>query len=205
MRSKLYLSVIEKWRKTWKTESKFLSINGCLSETETIFTAIEKAHQPSVLRALKLDDDNSTFQARNEVKDYLLIKIANILHKKPFSFEEYEAFAKEVCARIRAIYRKYKINDYTYGNAQKMLSMTIKYILSADNIDPSLSIFEVAYIPIDGVIMRIAQQKLGVNPLPNPWSKTEEFDEIVEYERAIRKALPSGYSPLMWECENWEA
>lgn len=83
--------------------------------------------------------------------------------------------------------------------------MTIKYILSADNIDPTLHIFEVAYIPIDGVIMKIAKKKLNVNPMPLAWSKTDDFDDIASYEEHLRIAMPVGYCPLMWECENWKA
>jgi hypothetical protein len=83
--------------------------------------------------------------------------------------------------------------------------MTIKYILSADNIDPSLPIFEIAYIPIDGVIMKIAKKELNVTPMPKAWSKTDDFDDISSYEKRLRDAMPEGYCSLMWECENWKS
>lgn len=205
MKTKQYLSIVSNWRKTWSTKSKPLSIKGCTTEEEVIKLAIDKAHQPSVQRALKLEEGCSTNVPRQKVKEYLLKKIPDILQKKEITFDDYKKWAKEACKEIRETYQKNGIKDYTYGNAQKLLSMTVKYILSADNIDPSLPIFEVAYIPIDGEIMKIAKKKLKVESMPEVWSKTDNFKDIADYEERLRKAVPSGYSPVMWEIENWKA
>ncbi len=102
------------------------------------------------------------------------------------------------------IYRNYNILDYTYGNAQKLFNMTIKYIFSADNIDPHLSIFKVAHIPIDGIIMKIINKKLNVRKMPKAWSKTDEYKDIKDYQIEYQNALPENYTPLLWECENWK-
>ena len=205
MQTPKYLSIISNWRKTWSTKSKHLSITKCTTEEESISLAIDKAHQPSVQRALTLADGCSTQSPRQEVKNYLLEEIPNILHQESLTFDSYTAWANRVCTKIRETYQNHGITDYTYGNAQKLLSMTIKYILSADNIDPSLPIFEIAYIPIDGVIMKIAKKELNVTPMPKAWSKTDDFDDISSYEKRLRDAMPEGYCSLMWECENWKS
>lgn len=205
MNTEKYLDIISNWRKTWCTKSKHLSIMGCATEKETINLAIDKAHQPSVQRGLKLENGQSTKAPRQEVKKYLSEEIIGILHKEDFTFEDYNNWAEKVCEKIRKSYRDHGITDYTYGNAQKLLSMTIKYVLSADNIDCTLHIFEIAYIPIDGVIMKIAKKELNVKPMPNAWSKTDNFADISTYEDRLRNAMPVGYCPLMWECENWKA
>ena len=198
-----HISTINEWRRTWKTKTKRLSITGCTSVEEVVKLAIHKAHSPSVLRALDADG-KSTKNAREEVARFLKDEILNAL-TKPFTFDEYDAWAGTVTKKIRAIYRnKHGFGDYTYGNAQKLFNMTIKYILSADNIDPNLPIFEVAHIPVDRVIMSVAKKKLSITPMTTAWSKTDDWESILSYQRRLRAALPSNYPPMVWECENWQ-
>ena len=197
-----HISIINKWRSTWRTKTKALSITGCTSLEEVVKVAIHKAHSPSVLRALDTNG-KSTKKARKEVAHFLENVVLNALTQS-FTFDEYDAWAGEVIEKIRDIYRnKYGFDDYTYGNAQKLFNMTIKYILSADNIDPNLPIFEVAHIPVDRVIMTVARKKLSVRPMPTAWSKTDDWGSILSYQRRLREALPTDCPPIVWECQNW--
>jgi hypothetical protein len=82
--------------------------------------------------------------------------------------------------------------------------MTIKYLFSADNIDPDLDFFMVAHIPIDSVIMKNAKKVLGVNPLSNSWSDTDNYKEILDYQVSLRSKLRKDEFPLLWEIENWK-
>lgn len=197
-----HISSINEWRRNWKTKTKHLSITGCTSKEEVVKFAIHKAHSPSVLRALDTAG-RSTKKAREEVARYLKNEVSNALTKS-FTFDEYDAWAGTVIEKIRDIYRnKYGFDDYTYGNAQKLFNMTIKYIFSADNIDPSLPIFEVAHIPVDRVIMNVAKKKLSVAAMTSAWSKTDNLENILSYQRRLRAALPENCPPIVWECQNW--
>lgn len=199
-----HASIINEWRRNWRTETKFLSITGCSSTEEVIKFAIHKAHSPSVLRALDTDG-RSTKNARKEVARFLKDEILNSLTKS-FTFDEYDAWAGTVIEKIRDVYRnKHGFGDYTYGNAQKLFNMTIKYILSADNVDFNLPIFEVAHIPVDRVIMNVAKKKLSIMPMPTAWSKTDNWEDILSYQRRLRAALPKNCPPMVWECENWQS
>lgn len=197
-----YINSINEWRRSWKTKTKYLSIVGCASEDEAIELAVKKAHSPSVARALKTNG-RSTTRPRNAAGRFLAAEITAKLHKETFTVEEYDSWASEVCTEIRRIYREFHIDDYTFGNAQKLFNMAVKYVLSADNIDPALPIFKVAHIPIDGVIMKISKKKLSLRPMPTAWSKTDNLEDIISYQRRFRDALPDTYFPLLWECENW--
>ena len=197
-----HISSINEWRRTWRTKTKYLSITGCTSPEEVVKIAIHKAHSPSVLRALDTDG-KSTNRPRAEVASFLKNKILEAL-TKTFTFEEYDEWSGSIIVKIRDIYRnKYGFGDYTYGNAQKLFNMTMKYIFSAESIDPNLPIFEVAHIPIDRVIMNIAKKKLSVDTMPTAWSKTDDWDSIISYQRRLRAALPSNCPPMVWECQNW--
>jgi hypothetical protein len=104
MQTPKYLSIISNWRKTWSTKSKHLSITKCTTEEESISLAIDKAHQPSVQRALTLADGCSTQAPRQEVKNYLLEEITNILHQESLTFDGYTAWTNRVCTKIRETY-----------------------------------------------------------------------------------------------------
>ncbi len=197
-----HISSISEWRRTWRTKTKSLSITGCTSLEEVVKVAIHKAHSPSVLRALDTDG-KSTKRPRAEVAHFLKDEILNVL-TETFTFEEYDDWSGDIIEKIRDIYRnKYGFSDYTYGNAQKLFNMTMKYILSADTVDPNLPIFEVAHIPVDRVIMDVAKKKLSVTAMPTAWSKTDDWESILSYQRRLRAALPTNYPPMVWECQNW--
>jgi len=197
-----YNEIVRNWRANWKTKSKYLSIKGCTTIDEVLEIAVKKAHSPSVARALKLDG-LKTIKPRKEAEEYLINEIKDKINKT-LSELEYDLWVEKICERIRTIYRNYNILDYTYGNAQKLFNMTIKYIFSSDNVDPHLPIFKVAHIPIDGIIMKIINKKLNVRKMPKAWSKTDEYKDIKDYQIEYRNALPENYTPLLWECENWE-
>ncbi len=199
---KNYINTINTWRKSWSTKTKPLSITGCLTIEETVDEAVKKAHSPSVLRVLKTNGI-STERPRKEAASYLTSEILTMISRTSFTNDEYDDWVRKVCTRIRDIYRSYNLEDYTFGNAQKYFNMTIKYIFSADNIDPNLPIFKVAHIPVDGVIMNIAKEKLGVNKLNTYWSKTDNIKDIIDYQNRFRESLPEDYFPLLWECQNW--
>ncbi len=195
--------IVNDWRRTWYSGGKCLSIKDCVTLKETVAVAIEKAHAPSVQHALKTGGV-STKLPRRVVADYLALEIERMFQKQNVTQDEYDNWVKAACKVIRKIYRDHGISDYTYGNAQKLLNMTVKYTFSADNVDPTLPIFKVAHIPVDRVIMNISKKKLGVERMPKSWSKTDDMAEITSYEERFRQALPEGYFPLLWECENWK-
>lgn len=196
------ISAIQNWRRTWKTKTKYLSITGCTTKEEAVKVAIYKAHAPSVSRAFNADG-NSTKKARKEVASYLKGEILNALDKS-FSFEEYDIWARNVVEKIRDIYQnKHGFSDYTYGNAQKLFNMSIKFVFSADNIDPNLPIFAVAHIPVDRIIMKAAKKKLSVDPMNESWSKTDNWNDILSFQTRLRVALNTDCPPLVWECQNW--
>lgn len=197
-----HITAIDTWRRTWRTNTKALSITGCTDPESVVKLAVKKAHAPSVLRALNTDG-TSTKNARNTVARYLEGELLEALGKT-FTYEEYDIWAGNVIEKIRDIYRNdYHFSDYTYGNAQKLFNMSVKYILSADNIDANLPIFEVAHIPVDRVIMNAAKRTLSVAPMPEAWSNTDDWAEILSYQRRLREALPDHCPPLVWECQNW--
>jgi hypothetical protein len=196
------LKEINDWRRNWATTgSRKLSIVGCDTEEEVISKAIDKAHAPSVLRALKTGGI-STKAPRAEVKELLINELSKALYAS-MSQKEFDNWNAHLCEKIKGIYHKYKITDYTLGNAQKLLNMAIKYTLSANIIDPDLDFFKIANIPVDRIIMKAATKKLGVAPLEKAWSATDDMTELLDYQSRLRDSLSSDEFPLLWEIKNW--
>ena len=197
------LQEISDWRSSWATTSgRKISIKGCKSEEEVISLAIDKAHAPSVLRALKTGG-KSTKLPRAKAKELLKKEISKVLHTS-MSQSQFDDWNEKLCTEIRNIYQNAGISDYAFGNAQKLVNMAVKYILSADIIDPNLEWFGVVHIPVDSIIMKVAQRKLDVSPLSTSWSITDDYKEFLKYQSRLRIALQSddGF-PLFWEIKNW--
>ena len=200
-------NTISNWRATWATSSgtKKLAIQNAQNMNELISIAIDKAHAPSVIRALSTGG-KSTQNARKAVKNDLMPQLSNLFKQSSMSQKAYDDFAKTACEKIKERYHNEGIADYTLGNAQKLLNMTMIYILSSDLTDTTWPIWDVVHIPIDARIMATAKKKLGVDPMPDAWSKTDNWDSIQKYQADLRNAVgqaaPNKCS-MEWEVENW--
>lgn len=123
--------------------------------------------------------------------------------------EKFDSWHCKVCENIKLLYNEKGI-EFTCGQAQKWVNMTIKYlyILKDYNFD---SVFEYLHIPVDKYILEIANKKLGIDAPTNAWSRWDNYKEYKDYQKAIRKKLKEktreksdiDTPPLLWEFKNW--
>lgn len=130
--------------------------------------------------------------------------------------DEFDAWHKGICDKIIKKSKKIeKIKEtdegkeekiqFTYGQAQKWVNMTIKYlyILNEHTFD---NVFDFLHIPVDNYIFKAAKEKLGINNPKKPWSKLDET-EYFEYQKDIRERIEKDSNidvpPLLWEFKNW--
>lgn len=109
----------------------------------------------------------------------------------------------EKCKKIE----KYKKTDndkkekiqLTYGQAQKWVNMTIKYlyILNDHTFD---NVFDFLHIPVDNYILDIANKNFRIDKPKKPWSKWDE-EQYRNYQNEIK--LKIKIAPLLWEFDNW--
>ena len=109
----------------------------------------------------------------------------------------------EKCKKIE----KYKNTDegteekiqFTYGQAQKWVNMTIKYlyILNDHTFD---NVFDFLHIPVDNYILDIANKNFGIDKPKKPWSKWDE-KQYRNYQNEIKSKIK--IAPLLWEFDNW--
>lgn len=109
------------------------------------------------------------------------------------------------------------INTLSYGQAQKWLNMTLKYLwllkrlglLNMDDTEIIKKHEEFFDIPLDSYIIRYLANKYDIKCKISPeWSKIDNYDKYKEYQEQIKKVVLSsditGYDiPLEWELEHW--
>lgn len=152
-------------------------------------------------RTLTLDrvDKKTRVQLRNEVTDQLQTCF-NVLQKYwTRSREQYDVWHERTCYDVRGIYLSRKV-PFTFGQAQKWVNMTIKYLYVLD--DRGFDDFlDYLHVPVDNKIIAIAEREFGI-PKPNKvWSKWD-YDEYLSYQLTLRKKI-SGCSPFRWEMAAW--
>lgn len=138
--------------------------------------------------------EETRLELKKEVNRELINKIENIK-------DNFEIWHKEACGLIIEKYKKHRI-ELTYGQAQKWVNMTIKYLymLNEHTFD---NVFDFLHVPVDNYIFKAVKEELGIKNPKKPWSKVNET-EYLKYQIAIREELrKKGELPLCWEFENW--
>ena len=197
------------WRKSWVSTGrshKLLSISSSLEGTSIFYEACKKAYFSSVVRALKSINKEKLKLARAESQLYLSQELKKI-YSNPSNFsndEQFDTRIEDIANKIRKIFRDQGETDYTYGNAQKFINMSIKYLLSSEAIDPDCFLFNHCYIPIDRRIMKKFKEAYHIEPLSISWSKCDCWEQIKEYENSVRKYSETvKITPIILEIQNW--
>lgn len=186
------------------------------------------------------------YEKRNSWRDDATGKIREQL-KQLSGDKSFKKWHEDTCGMIRSVYayneetendsklvqkegrtRSDKAADLTFGQAQKWLNMTLKYLWLLDRFDllndPDLkNIIETHqknfHVPLDSYILRFVQKKkkdgkrpeetgLSENcdlpPLCCEWSKIVDTENYYLFQQKIGKDLGMQNSyPLEWELKYW--
>jgi hypothetical protein len=117
----------------------------------------------------------------------------------------FDAWHRDACASLRTLYWQDGFDRFTFGQAQKWLNMTLKYVFTLG--EARLPGFEHQYahahIPIDNVFV-LAARPYGGPPLPMPWSRLDDYTIYFDLQRQYR-AMFEGSAPLAAEFRLWIA
>ena len=115
-------------------------------------------------------------------------------------FDKYDYWHNELCGKIIA-------NKYTYGQAQKWVNMTMKYLIVLGDANV-IANKKLLHIPLDSIIIDkalekdlLTQKTLDDNKFTS-WSgiNTKELYDAIQKE--IREKLQN-QTPIMWEFQAW--
>lgn len=173
-------------------------------------TLFKKTIEAGKLKQLK----SASERARNDSAKFLFLQI----QKLSALASNYKEWHKNTCEGLYKKYSKVCLNEnepfFTYGNAQKWVNMTMKYLWLLGLLDNTVDC-ERLHIPIDSFIIDAMWSDQNVNlPLRSEngdRSKTyaKPSDHVLGWSQwddimygAFRSGLPEKYS-LCWENDAW--
>ena len=155
----------------------------------------------------------------DEVKKDLSTKIYDLLVANPANPAEYfegidrdgsKSWHKAACDAIRDKANSPEGNllllkpdhQFTYGQAQKWVNMSLKYLYMM-GFDDMSHIERVIHVPVDSLIIDAAND-LGVRWPSTSWSKLDNYPEYLTFQKKLRKIIQgSTERPLVWENHAW--
>lgn len=203
---------VDRLRKHWKTSGgKPLSFGSKYKNINDVFAnACLNAYGPSVIRTGNLTGASKKTKQflKNYVADYLKEKIKDIYCRKSLDYEDFCEWEYENVKWVRSTYHNNGVKNYTYGNAQKLINMAIKYLLSSNLIDENNPLFKECYFPVDSIIQKKLHKDFSIPYLPNKnhsWSKNDNWNDFMSYQDNAREIIlkNSYYSPLICEISEW--
>ncbi len=128
-------------------------------------------------------------------------EISNIVGSEIASQEKYNEWHCSLCNKIIRIYTTKNI-DFHFGQAQKWINMTVKYLYLINDIDLS-KIINYAHIPLDNYVFKAAEKELGIKQPIKSWSRMDN-QEYTTYQLELRDAIiKNRETPLKWEMIYW--
>lgn len=136
---------------------------------------------------------------RDGLKGLIIEDIINTINNQT-SFDEWHG---KLCGVVTSG------NHYTFGQAQKWVNMTLKYLIVLDY-KPVIKLIPFLHVPIDEIIVKRAKNKLGINIKLSdyiPWSKKLNYETDGNYsifQKEIREKVKNSY-PIQWEFKAWNS
>lgn len=137
---------------------------------------------------------------RESVDVHLKKEIQWITSREEATLNVYDDWHKRLCDDLARIYREKDIT-FHLGQAQKWVNMAIKYLyaMQTSGIERYVAVL---HVPIDNYIYQQAEEELHVPRIDCCWSKIDSYEQYIDYQNAIRKAVET--VPLLWEFEAWQ-
>ena len=166
------------------------------------FTTASKKAYRDLQRTIQYSgaEQDIRYNLRVEIEQIAKLDFPYIFARKGITLVEYDKWHEELCKKIITIYKQ-KGFEFHIGQAQKWVNMMMKYlyVLQMPEVE---RIVAVLHVPIDNYIYQKAEEELQVPRIGCCWSKTDSYEQYIDYQNAIRKAVKT--APLLWEFEAWQ-
>lgn len=136
----------------------------------------------------------------NILSSFMLDSINEVL-SKDFNQNSFDNWHRLKCNDIIAKFNEVLNYSISYGQAQKWINMTLKYLLAIgpDYIDGISRNYHLFHIPLDNII----QDKLvnyGIPKLETRWSRINNYNDYINYQMLVRTKF-QGRVPLLVEFQ----
>ena len=151
-----------------------------------------------------------THPAKNTIKDYIhsslrafVADLATCDSQEEFD-KRHDQWCTDACDCFDRFPAPERFTSFHYGQAQKWLNMTLKYLAVLDHPHVQQA-YGYLHVPVDKYVYDEAAAA-GVKrpPWPNAWSKLDR-EKYLDYQHQLRELVSSTpYScPLDWEADVW--
>ena len=135
----------------------------------------------------------------------LVIQNIYCLKNIKLSQKSYDNWHAKACDDLRTSFWKGGFRKFTYGQAQKWLNMSMKYIfvMGKDRLPGYQNCYPFAHIPIDNIFMDAIRPYRKIR-LPCAWSRIDDYEVYLKLQKEFRE-LFSNSIPLDVEFKLWIA
>lgn len=200
---------MEAFYKYYCERSKYYQNELAKNEKTQEFFARMAAHlsyRASVMRALTFGDQKAKAPNIREKGEKIISEfLVKSLENPPATVGEVAKYWE----KLHNLYLKEKIEDYTYGNAQKWVNMAIKYfiILLSHNGLEYEQIAKIPVFPVDGIMIQVIKKdkKIEINgKIPEPWSKCDDKKAFIHFIKTVDSQKDKKYNTLFeFELDSW--
>lgn len=160
-------------------------------KSDFVDSAIDRAYR-DLNRTLRGISKLPLEQNHKSVRQIIKNSIIDILKVRFDNQEKFDNWHKLLCDKLIQSYKSELSFDFTFGQAQKWINMTLKYLsaLGNERIDGIFLNYDYFHIPVDNIIQNKLKTRLNINKINGAWSKISDYDVYLDYQKNLRKALP---------------
>ena len=169
-------------------------------------TLFKKTIEAEKLKQLK----SASERAKNDSAEFLFSQI----QKLSALASNYKEWHKNTCEGLRKKYSKVCLNEnepfFTYGNAQKWVNMTMKYLWLLGRLPEGLTAKSL-HVPIDSFILEKLREE-NVDEIRRDgdtykykgksWSQLDDYDVYLDIQTKIGQIAEKAF-PIEWEGPAW--
>lgn len=157
------------------------------SSIDLIASAIKRAY----LDFSRTQHGFSKFKSKDSssILENAVRRIIDEVNIKQFkSQEEFDEWHKKSCDDIITLCRDTTTYQMFYGQAQKWINMSLKYIsaLGSERVSGIEKNYKYFHIPVDNIIQK-ALNREGIKPFNISWSRIDSYDDYLWYQKMVRQ------------------
>lgn len=133
----------------------------------------------------------------------LMISLVKMLQGKKMTQPVFNKWHFKSCKELRQHFWTGGFERFTYGQAQKWINMTLKYVfaMGEKRLPGFESCYPFAHIPIDNVFVDALQVYKKVS-LPCAWSRIDDYQVYLKLQKEFWSTFPNSI-PLAVEFRLW--
>lgn len=99
---------------------------------------------------------------------------------------QFDDWHRETCKSLMRYYHDQGYAEFHYGQAQKWINMTLKYIftMGEERVPGFTAAYPFCHIPLDSIILKILEEKYQI-PYDGSWSRMN-YEDYMEIQKAVR-------------------